>query len=155
MDQKTSEWAADSLVKCNNKVVLRVGGFAPVSVAVARRKPWDRERATAQSTSGSVRDENKTNTGNGLRASTTVEDKQKRALDVFEKKISCGFNFLGCTFPEKCTKKTNTLLQPALLYRQSSNNGTYMIYVLFGYALQVTCILWVLGWGKRTTFLHR
>ena len=38
MDQKTLEWVAGSLVNHYNKVVLRVGGFVPVSVLVARQK---------------------------------------------------------------------------------------------------------------------
>ena len=55
-------------------------------VAVARQKLWDRERATPQPTSGSVTHEKKTNTSNGLTASTTVSDEKQWALSILEKK---------------------------------------------------------------------
>ena len=36
MDQKPLEWVAGSLLKYYNKIVSRVGGYAPVSVVLAR-----------------------------------------------------------------------------------------------------------------------
>ena len=109
-------------------------------VAVTRQKPWDRERTTAQPTSGSGRDEKKTNTSNSLRASTIVRDK-KRALVVLEKKNISGSYFIGLNFRQNYATETCISLQLVVLRRQGWGNGTCMMFVLFCCALQLTFVL--------------
>ena len=142
------------LVYCFNRVISSVGGFTPVLVTVASQKSWHRGRATAQSISGPVRHKKRTNTSNGLRASTIVGDNKKWAFAVLGEKSVRGRIFqLTALDKKKGAKKTCIFLQPARLHCRVARNDMYMTYVLSEFLLSHRVALWELRQKKVIAFL--
>ena len=85
----------------------------------------NREQATAQPISGSIRDEKKTHSGHGH----LLETRRNGHL-LFLEKIKSGANILGVNFGEKCVGKP---ISPCN-HHQGFSNGSCKISVVFGQA---------------------